>query len=225
MKHLVLIRFNTGNKDASWLDHRLKFFRAFTAPSLRSQTNQNFTTVFLVDSSTPPSIVQELEDIGLIYKIDSGQKYSVRDWDFKRFLREQSPKDVCVITSRLDSDDGFARKYIEHTQSVITDINEFIIYNSGVVWTEGRFFLKTEVAPPFLSRVEYGRKLVPPDTVYGIKTHERALNAPHQIYSDAPMWLMACHNRNLLNEPGKLGRELPLEEVQQHFEVDMSWLA
>ncbi len=224
MKHLVIIRFNTGNKSSGWLDHRLKFFRAFTVPSLQSQTDQQFTTVLLADSSTPPSIVQELSDVGVVYMTDAGQKLSVRDWEFRGFLREQVAGARCVVTSRLDSDDGFARNYIEHTQKVITNKNEFIIYNSGVVWTEGRFFLKTEEAPPFLSMVECGPRPTPLETVFGIKTHDRAMKAPHQIYSDDPMWLMVCHDRNLLNKPRDLGRELSLTEVDTYFKVDLTCL-
>ena len=211
----------------------MKFFRAFTLPSLLNQTNLNFTVVFQVDpTSTPSAIKGELETYGLVYETVDGQ--SNRGWkemqntEFRQFLSDYLGDEKCVLTTRLDSDDGLALDYIEKTQSVLKDdtYNEFIVYNSGVVWTEGRFYLKEYVAPPFLSYVEY-RDKVPalPGTVFGIRTHAEALDRRNQQHDDRPMWLMACHDRNLLNVPGELGRELSLEEVQEHFEVDISWLA
>ncbi len=233
MKHLVLIRFNSGNQDPSWLEHRLKFFRAFTLPSLLNQTNQNFTTVFQVDpTSTPSAIKRELKTYGLVYETVDGQ--STRGWkemqntEFLQFLSDYLGDERCVLTTRLDSDDALALDYIEHAQSVLkpNTYNEFIVYNKGVVWTEGRFFLKTAIAAPFLSYVEY-RDTVPalPGTVFGLRTHAEALDRRNQQHEGAPMWLMACHDRNLLNKAGELGRELSLEEVQERFEVDVSWLA
>lgn len=230
MKHLVLIRFNSGNQDPSWLEHRLKFFRAFTLPSLLNQTNQNFTTVFGVDpTSTPTVLKRELEEYGLVYETPHGQ--SSRGWKemsvpkFRQFLGDYLGNEKCVITTRLDSDDGLAKDFIEKTQNAVRPKrNEFIIYNSGIVWTEGRFFLKEYVAPPFISYVEY-RDTMPPATVFSVSTHAMALRCDNQQFSGETMWLMACHDRNLLNKAGDVGRELALEEVQEHFEVDTSWLA
>jgi hypothetical protein len=232
MKHLVLIRFNAGisrykRPKVGWLEHRLKFFRAFTAPSLRAQTNNQFTTVFLVDPTTPNDIVQELSGIGLVYITDHSQRISVRTHEFRMFLSSNIGPERCVVTSRLDSDDGFSRNYIEKTQrSIRQDTrNDFMIYNNGVVWTDNKFFLKTDEAAPFLSRVEWrDRTPAPPDTVFCVRTHVDALALRHQAFNEEPMWLMACHDKNLLNTPGELGRELSLEEVNQYFEVDLSWL-
>ena len=225
MKHLVLVRFNTGNKDPSWLQHRLQFFRAFTVPSLRHQTDKNFTSVFLVDPDTPAFIVNEVEKVGLVYKTDLGQKNSVRSMEFRAFLGELLGEESCVVTSRVDSDDGLAKNYIERTNRLVTSKNEFIVYHTGVVWVDSRFFLKTYLYPPFLSMVECRvRTPAAPATVYSVKTHALVEKLSHRSYTDVPMWLMACHDRNLLNKPGELGEEISLDEVKRSFEVDVSWI-
>ena len=224
MNHFVVIRFNTGNTNLDWLEHRMKFFRAFTAPSLRSQTNHDFTPVLLVDPSTPDSIVDEIEEVGLVYKTDAGQKLAPRTLEFKQFLFDKSKGDKWIITSRLDSDDGYSKDYIERTQSLVSEKSEFIMFNNGIIWKDNRFFLKTQVAPPFISYVERTRSI---GTVFGIKTHERALRYPNQQHTDRPMWLMVSHDRNMINDMHDLntfGREVSFEEVKQHFEVDLSWL-
>ena len=227
MNHFVVIRFNTGNTDPDWLEHRMKFFRAFTAPSLRSQTNQNFTPVLLVDPSTPDSIVDEIKEVGLVYKINSGQKFAPRDTGFKSFLTENTD-DEWVITSRLDSDDGYAKDFIERTQSVALKKNEFIMFNNGMVWKNDKFFLKTQVAPPFISYIEkVSTKGKPIGTVFTVKTHERALQSPNQQYTDRPKWLMVSHDKNMITEKNgldTLGKEVSLEEAKQHFEMELSWL-
>lgn len=237
MKHLILIRFNSGNQDPSWLEHRLKFFRAFTLPSLLNQTNQDFTVVFGVDPTSTPSVLKrELEEYGLVFETVHGQ--SDRGWKemhtfvFRQFLSDYLGDEQCILTTRLDSDDGLSLDYIEHTQRVAfrgpafyDRSNEFFVYNEGIVWSEGKFFLKRDVSGPFLSLIEW-RTRTPalPGTVFCLRTHLEALEADHQAFDGKPMWLMACHDRNLLNKVGEIGRELSLEEVQEHFEVDVSWL-
>jgi hypothetical protein len=232
MKHLVIIRFNAGFwryaerfEGIDWLEHRLKFFRAFTVPSLRAQTNQNFTTVILADPNTPDSIQRELRNVGLVYLTEEDQRRSVRNFSYRLWLSDILGREKCVVTSRLDSDDGYARNYIQHAQSVIRAGNDNMVYNNGVVWVEGKFFLKTDEAAPFLTKVEYRDRVpAPPDTVYALRDHYFVLKVRHQSFDADPMWLMACHDHNLLNTPGELGRELSLEEVNQYFEVDTSWL-
>ncbi len=237
MNHLVITRFNTGNKDPEWLEHRMRFFRAFTAPSLKNQTNTDFTSVFLVDPTTPEAIVEEVRDVGVVYKTDLGQKLSTRNKEFRNFLATQTPNQGCVITSRVDSDDSLARNWIERTNGCV-DFNkkyrthshrhnhEFIVYTYGVVWTNGKFFRKTYLFPPFLAMAEWrlptaGRLR----TVFCIKTHDRvAPDHPYQAHNGTPMWLMVCHDKNMLNEPVDLDEEISLEEVQKHFDIDVSQL-
>lgn len=226
MIHFVLTRFNAGNKSSEWLDHRLKFFRAFTVPSLASQTNRNFVAVFLVDIDTPSSVVSEIEEVGIAYKTDLNQRLSARDYVFREFLGDLSKKEHCVITTRLDSDDGLSRDYIDTTQKILipTNKNKFAIYKKGVVWVDGKFFIKEETSPPFLSLVEWRSKPNNPGTVYFINTHDDAILHPHEFHKEKPMWLQACHGKNMINSPKGLGEEIPESEVKKFFDIDTSFI-
>ena len=93
MKHFLIIPFNAGNKDSNWLEHRMQFFNCFTSPSITSQTNQNFTAVFLIDPTLQDDIRFQLMDLGLVYEtesfwaIDRGDIVEQTDEAFSNFLK------------------------------------------------------------------------------------------------------------------------------------------
>ncbi|MCI0558181.1 MAG: putative rhamnosyl transferase [Nitrososphaera sp.] len=221
LNHFVLIRFNAHNTDKNWLDHRLKYFRGFTAPSLKAQTEKNFKTILWVDPSTPSDVIRELEAIGIVFK--NGNKplgrtlQYVLSSDISALIKSLCSKDSMVITSRLDSDDAFAKDYIERTQRLAIDIKQelvnrqnrtnklyqrkYIVYPKGILWdsSRGKFFRKDENSPAFGSMVELvgsGN----PHTVLNVN-HAAIVkqNHPHVVWANDLKWLQSFHDRNLLN--------------------------
>lgn len=221
MKHFVIIRFNSGNKNLDWVLHRMRYFRAFTAPSLKAQTNKDFTTLLMVDPSTPKDIVEELKLIGIIYTTPSRGTGRILQCELKAHIGPLILS-LCegkkrIVTTRVDSDDGLSKNFIEITQRLVREDtrDKFFVFPKGVMWREDqrKFFLREEPSPPFASRVETTSVIT---TVLGMN-HSALVGKkiPHWIYDKEQMWLQAYHDRNVITKPDGLGKEVPLSFVRQ----------
>jgi len=223
MNHFVIIRFNTGIKDKEWLAHRLRYFRAFTVPSLKAQTEKNFKLIFMVDPSTPEEVKEELRILGILFEAGTRALGGM----LQAYLRAHISlliKENCignrVITSRLDSDDAIAKNYIEKTQELsrkLTKEFEFIVYQKGITWdyNKQKFFEKRINSPPFGSLVE--TIIDKPKTVLSVNHSAiiiKKVKLSHIIYDEELMWLQSFHSKNLVNKPEEEKNEIDFEKVK-----------
>lgn len=115
IKHYILTRFNckmggakkldiTGRTKEGiiWLDRRLELFHKYYLPSINQQTCKNFKIVFLSNSESPQSLIDELSNHGQVI-------FS----DFTQWFKEQP---LPIITTRLDSDDCLHKDFVEKVQ-------------------------------------------------------------------------------------------------------------
>ena len=222
LKHFLIIPFNAGSKDLEWLKHRIQFFRAFTEPSIVNQTNKNFISVFLIDPSTPKEIKSLLEGLGILYEMETFwavQREAEEEVnpEFSEFLKNLCDFDEWIVTSRVDNDDGLALDFIEKTQELFREKEEFIIYPNGLMWVGGKHFEKRTVSPPFGTLVELTR---PIKTVFYIN-HGSIPKKDHQSYGDKLMWIHTYHGKNLATKPKRLGPEI---KDMSRFRVEEVWL-
>lgn len=232
MKHFLIIPFNAGCKDAGWLERRLELFRNFTMPSIKAQTNQNFTTVMLVDPDTPEEIKQELRDElnATLYlteswwAVDRGDLVEDVNEEFSEFFFGLYKDVDWIITSRCDSDDALANNYIEVTQEMFRNKEEFIIYPNGVMWLKDtqESYVKLTNSPPFGSLVEPGA--TPPKTVFYMSHGHIPRMKEYQRCGPELMWIHTYHGENLATKPRKLDRKLEKHEVLELFTVEESCL-
>lgn len=232
MKHFLIIPFNAGCKDAGWLERRMELFRNFTMPSIKAQSNQNFTTVVLIDPDTPLVIKKEIEtELNAVlyfteswWAVDRGNIVEDVNEEFSNFFFKLCKDVDWVITSRCDSDDALANNYIEVTQNLFREKEEFIIYSNGVMWLKDskESFIKKTNSPPFGSLIEPGDK--PPKTVYYMSHGHIPRMKDYQRVEPALMWIHTYHGENLDTTPRKLDRKLGKEEVLRLFTVEESCL-
>jgi len=227
-KHFLIVPFNASNKDSDWLNHRLQYFRAFTKPSILTQTSTNFTPIFLIDPETPENIQTELTNMGgLLYRTESmwaAQRDSEdeKDSEFSSFVREQCDQSHWVVTSRVDSDDAIAKNFIEVTQNLVREEEEFIIYPNGIMWAHKQYFEKDTKSPPFGTLVEPLSDY--PKTVFSAFHGSIPRKYPCTSYPDERMWIHVYHGRNLATKANKLGPEVPVERMIKEFGVEEKWL-
>lgn len=220
-KHFLIVPFNANNKSQEWLNHRLRFFRKFTKPSIVNQTSKYFFPVFLIDPTTPPGIKMELKNMGgLLHETESmwaviREDDSSFDSELSEFIKSYCGDVDWVVTSRVDSDDAISKRYIATTQSLLREKEEFIIYPSGIMWVNNHCFVKETVSPPFGTLVEPVSDEI--KTVFYVSHGLIPKLHPHQIVPDFNMWIHVYHGRNLSTNAKRLGRELELEEVQENF--------
>jgi hypothetical protein len=129
LRHFVVIRLGLGVYNPIWYDGRLALFEAITCPSLRSQTDQDFIALIVVDQQIPRPALSRLCDIIAnspnlhIIELDLTNLRQVRhgSWDFvwdhcQDYIIEQnllSDPFEYIITSILDDDDAWHRRTVE----------------------------------------------------------------------------------------------------------------
>lgn len=121
VQHLIETRFSllTSKNPLTreWLDYRLELLRKYTLPSVAAQTVTSFTWLLFCDESTDPEVLAQLREeerrVPSAQIALTGGKNAPLD-----IVRSMVQQDVDVlITTRLDSDDAIAERYIELVQS------------------------------------------------------------------------------------------------------------
>jgi Putative rhamnosyl transferase len=120
IQHLLETRFSVrmGRPLApAWLEERIELLQRFTLPSVAAQTTDAFTWLLLCDTSTGPGVLEQLEEEAhrlptLRVALTSEGRTPLAA------VRSNVQDDADVlITSRLDSDDAIADRYLEATQA------------------------------------------------------------------------------------------------------------
>ena len=179
LRHFVVIRLGLGVYNLTWYESRLALFEAITCPSLRSQTDQAFIALIVVDQQIPKAALSRLRDIIVnapnlhIVELDLTNLRQVRhgSWDFvwdhcQDYIIEQdllSDPFEYIITSILDDDDAWHRRTVEliHNQ-MAPELQRLVAEESrslasyrhtrGQVLTFPRglkWFVHTDVVQPF----------------------------------------------------------------------------
>jgi hypothetical protein len=119
---LVATRFGLGIRDQRWFDHRLQLIEAVTAPSLASQTRQDFTWAVFVDPDLKRSIRAELERIiapaGHPVVVDTAPYNAKSVLGLAKKLK--LPRHGYGLTARIDDDDAWRRDTVEKVSGIAT---------------------------------------------------------------------------------------------------------
>ena len=120
VQHLIETRFSlqAGRPlTREWLEYRLGLLRRYTLPSVAAQTVSSFTWLLFCDESTDAEILEELRmeerRLSTLQLALTGNSRAPLD-----LVRAMVQPDTDVlITTRLDSDDAIAKRYVERIQS------------------------------------------------------------------------------------------------------------
>ena len=128
-QHYLITRFNLKKEgwDTSknnipvlteeWLERRFKLFETFCFPSVKHQSNQNFTWFVYFDVDTPKVFKDRI--LGLSLGYSNFQPQFVENMQaFVPAIQEELNKvnAAYIITSRIDNDDCIAYNYIADVQ-------------------------------------------------------------------------------------------------------------
>ena len=219
--HFVLTRFNIryqGQAPASegWLRHRLGYFEQVCCPSVRSQTNQDFQWIVLLDADRDEWFEREITrlSIGLFEPVWVNGIFTPKTATGITAARSSAD---WLITSRLDNDDAISRDYIQAVQDCFDGRMGFINFPSGLQLTDsGELFHRSDLSNPFVSLIERRDDDL---GVYHIRhDHALAFGKIRQVRS-RPMWLQMIHDRNAGNRAGGV-RANP--DLLKYFDVQVS---
>lgn len=211
MKHYVITRFSAGintqpvlptvrNAPSAeeWFQHRLTLFEEYTASSMVAQTAP-FHWVLSVDPQTPRWVMNGLRSIlkGVAHTVlpsDSYDHIPQVAWVADQVRRDGGDR---VIMTRLDSDDGLHRDYLEAVQDIAKGFLGVIDLTRGI-WLNHRTHIAQRVnkqGRPFVSLVEDCSK--PLRGVFCAYHNRLAKKVGSVRRSDhAPPWLETFHEYN-----------------------------
>ena len=148
-QHFLLTRFNVGlystRQDAGpvdrsgrrpasnpddWMEHRLRLFDRYCLPSVKNQSNKNFTWLVMFDERTPTRFKERIDHysrdccmVTLYLNIDRPSTSTFREECCKcakEYISQKVDEDTrYVVTTRLDNDDAVHPDFIKHVQECV----------------------------------------------------------------------------------------------------------
>lgn len=132
-KHFVITRFNIRanygcalkNPDHNpmkrileedYLKERFLIFEKYTLPSLKQQTNQNFTWLILFHKDTPDRFKKRIEELKKDFDFVDLYFGEEENFSFSEYCTAYKENMKYAITSRIDNDDMFSNQYIDEIQ-------------------------------------------------------------------------------------------------------------
>lgn len=220
-KHILITRFNlkmpTGfdydksgrsTMTDSWLDNRFELFENYCLPSLKNQTNKNYTWFILFDQLTPlfyqeriNAYTKELRNITPLYLPDGSYK-AIRDAINNSLISTLSGQEHYVLSTRIDNDDCVHKLFIEEVQKQFREESDiFINFNNGLQFDiKKKVLLKMiYINNHFISRIEK----IKPDIETVITYNHAYINEIAEVLcieNKKPMWIEIIHEKNISNQ-------------------------
>ncbi len=133
-KHFIITRFNiranyscslkdssynpmTKILDLDYLKQRFSIFEKYTLPSIKSQTNQNFSWIVLFHSDTPNIFKSKILKLKKKYNFIDVYLNDNQKFDLLEYCKDNNLISDYFITTRIDNDDMLSKNYVEKVQN------------------------------------------------------------------------------------------------------------
>ncbi|HMJ73576.1 MAG TPA: glycosyltransferase [Solirubrobacterales bacterium] len=121
IQHLIETRFSLRTSrnplTREWLDYRLGLLRKYTLPSVAAQTVSSFTWLLFCDESTDSEVLEQLHSEERRLSTFEVALTSGTSGPLDVVRSMVKPETDVLITTRLDSDDAIAARYVELIQT------------------------------------------------------------------------------------------------------------
>lgn len=213
--HFIITRFNlrnpawdtTKNNETllteKWMQHRLWLFEHFCLPSLKAQSNQDFTWIIFLDTTTA---THDKEKLIALTKDHANIELHFIDGmplfydSIKSTIAARSNTKEYIITTRIDNDDCI------HIDFVATIQKQFQQQDYGVIDAISGYSLqvkpqvmlgkKGHIFNPFISLIEKNDN---PKTVW-FNSHNMWKKESNVTHLRKPrLWIAIIHDKNKIN--------------------------
>jgi len=196
VQHFILTKLAVGQPPVKWLANRLAIFKTFCAPSVRSQTNQNFRWVLAVNSRTPEWFLRHTRAAApeaIVVYCDGPGIYP--NWSNLLAPYIGSRR---LITTRLDSDDLLHKGFVSRVQAeaALCEGDFVVDFPVGYRLQIPGFtcgIIRSVRPTHFLSLVESGRQ-----TAYRLPHEEMGRQFVVRLVRKPPFWVEIRHRCNIL---------------------------
>lgn len=213
MKHFLLTRFNVKastktvsvSQSDSWLSHRFELFEKYCLPSVKNQSNQNFTWGVFFDTNTTQKYKEKVEKISNSYNnfvpifIDESSDLKPASSKFIASNIEES--DQYIITTRLDNDDIIHKQFIDTIHKLFSPTNGMVIdLRKGYQVTIEKDNLEIrkyyQLFNPFISLIEDSTNF---NTVMSRRHSHWWDSKSIVVFDNKRLWIELIHSKNKLN--------------------------
>ncbi|HUR32015.1 MAG TPA: glycosyltransferase [Saprospiraceae bacterium] len=216
-------RSGISTRDVTWLRHRQLLFEAYCVPTIRAQSEKNFTWLIYCDKETPESHLAAINKV--VAPITQAKVRLVGDYfecmsDIDQQLT--SSETLFVITSRVDNDDGLGIHYIKTIQSHFMAEDKLIINllhgNGYNVPKQVATILKNIRNNHFGTLIEFRNSNGGHISVRGFQHGNPPSNFRVVNVQESNSWIKIFHERNL--KSSAFGYPLLDPNLNQLFGID-----
>jgi Putative rhamnosyl transferase len=210
--HVVQTRFSVRARwgfqefPLEWLQERLALFDAYCLPSVAGQTCGDFLWHVYCDLDTDPVVLAELEKRAKqVPQMRIALTGPGCDNPVKHVLKATVARDGAVVTTRLDSDDAIAMRYVEaiqaHAGAFLESDSETLLLNFPRGFqldsATGRLFFDWMPRSSFHTLFE---RVTPALTTVLAGNHSKFHEIHPTEHDDSiAAWLMVIHEGNVIN--------------------------
>jgi hypothetical protein len=205
LDHVLLTRFNLPTNGVEgfirardgWLRERVVLFETYCAPSVRSQTCQNFQWIVYFDPGSPEWLhdwISRCAPGRFIPIFRSSVSSDEAIVDIRRICGGEAS---ALVTSNLDNDDALALDFVERVQRAAPQVYRTAVYiRHGLIKSGVRLYLRRDVRNAFCSVIENWES---PSTCWS--DWHNLLGRSMQVVelTGDPGWLQVVHSRNVSN--------------------------
>ena len=235
-RHFIITRFNVNiyaidfpkRLEDTWLALRFELFQKYCFPTVRAQTDQDFTWLVLFDEETPAryrTMINVYARYANFTPVWCGGYRTIMP-PVARTMRELAPEADWFLTTRLDNDDGLSVAFVRCLHGVVDALTEeslkpsdtlYINFPNGLQYNNGDFYDFRDVTNAFVSLLERSHD---PHTVFWVDHPSIHDVAPVIQAETNPLWLQVVHDMNVYNY--LRGERIEPEDVRRFFPCDFS---
>ncbi|GHE68605.1 MAG: glycosyltransferase [Bacteroidota bacterium] len=216
MNHYLITRFNlkvagwNSTRDGDpitnteWLSHRFELFEKYCFPSIRNQSDQDFTWLVFFDSNTPEVFKNRIENFAKSFPnfqplfISSLQQLIPTT---KQVIAKSSSTSF-IITSRVDNDDLLHRDYIKVVKFLAKEEDGLVIdlrkgYQLINNQEKNEIRLYRYKFNPFISLVEHRSCF---KSVMQVNHSDWKRSKSIVVEKHKRLWIEHVHSKNKLND-------------------------
>lgn len=187
----------THHLDKEWLWQRVMLLDKWCAPTVNRQTNKNFIWVLAVDERVPRhiqnAILMTAGPNAALAIVGEGERFQSA---FTRVLQSRGDK---ILSSRMDSDDGISKHFINTVKNNI-EVGKALNFPHGLRYDPRNNLAqhRNDKTNPYMSYLSH-EGLHAYDLGGHGKWHERGVEVV-DYETKTPMWLQVIHGDNARNQ-------------------------
>ena len=198
--------------DILYLTQRMELFKQFTFPSVKGQTDQDFSWLCLFSEHTPLTIRNEVCELKKSYSNFTPMFLTDKEGiNFEEFLTSYIRKKLdheLLITIRLDNDDAISKRYIEQVRKYVIGHQQCdyaINFLYGINFYLERNVIKTRYAENnhFYALVSNKDSEYIHPFMFSHVNLNKKINVINLGSKEYPMWIEVIHDSNFSNGTSK----------------------